>query len=752
MAPRKSLKNIVAKLVTGKKEPCAFCCREVDDELLYGKLYAIGGIQCHYYCVLLSSCLIQKGRDEQGLFGFIYEDILTEVERCKKHKCSYCSQVGANLGCSVSQCRKQFHLPCGKEKNCMSLFYGNYKTFCQNHAPKQKIPEQIMKKAKLRRITDNKAKKTECNFKDLKELSLNDSTNDANESDTQSVCVICYEPVEGYPTPHTFWPPCCARDAWFHRTCLQRMALSAGMHYLKCPLCNDKEHFYEAVLSQGFYVPDRDAAWELEQNAYAEIYERPVTCSATECGCPMGRSHDADNGAWSISICLLCGSSGQHEACLPGASSPHMFVCTVCSPAAPDDLHHLANSIQAVISEEESRSSRRRHGPVMPSRMSLRRTKRNVNMPTASCSTSQTVLKPETELQTPTRNTEESRELLNLKTPKLSRQSPNKLKLYSKSTYESPTRILEDSLKDKISGEVKQELVEKLRNKFKKPQPLSVKKKIVDEILNDFFDNLLQERKQKEPIKQYNSPKKCTEMDQDVEIIQTPQEIIDLTTKEETNTQYFKEIPFPTFNTPTKLKTVDIEKDSSLEISANNEIVNIDVFKINSEQEKHNFMTNIDLNLNKCAFKFSPCNDTAENNDVNLDIETFKNQYLSEVKKNKENRKRKNKDKIVLTYEEKRKRTKQRSISIKNKDIQVKIKWRKEQLKLQFDNIKNKKKNKKFRQYVLQYSPEKAPNIGKPEIDVTPKKRKYVKQEKSPDNLVQTSLEKFFKIKSPGKE
>ncbi|KOB76968.1 putative PHD finger protein 7 [Operophtera brumata] len=35
------------------------------------------------------------------------------------------------------------------------------------------------------------------------------------------VCVICYEAVEARPTVSTFWPPCCARDAWFHRSCVQ---------------------------------------------------------------------------------------------------------------------------------------------------------------------------------------------------------------------------------------------------------------------------------------------------------------------------------------------------------------------------------------------------------------------------------------------------------------------------------------------------------------------------------------------------
>lgn len=42
----------VAEIVKGRKQPCAFCNRTVDDEVTYGKLYAIGDIQCHYFCVV----------------------------------------------------------------------------------------------------------------------------------------------------------------------------------------------------------------------------------------------------------------------------------------------------------------------------------------------------------------------------------------------------------------------------------------------------------------------------------------------------------------------------------------------------------------------------------------------------------------------------------------------------------------------------------------------------------------------------
>lgn len=830
MAPRKTKSKIVAKIVTGQKLPCGFCNREVDDELTYGKLYAIGDIQCHYFCVLLSSCLVQKGRDMEGLFGFLYEDILAEIERAKKHRCSYCSRGGANLGCSISQCRKQFHLPCGRERNAVSLFYGNYKSFCQQHAPKQSIPPTIMAKAKQRMLCDKKKiKKKDPYFKDLKELAVSCADDDSSECEIQSVCVICYEPVEGYPSVNTFWPSCCARDAWFHRTCLQRMALSAGMHYLKCPLCNDKENFYEAVVTQGYYVPDRDAAWELEQNAFAEIYERDVECSAADCLCPMGRAHDDDAGSWCIKLCLLCGSSGTHAGCTDNTNTSNtntnVFVCPVCTPAAPDHIEQLASCIEAVIVREQQQSSSRgRRGPLMPSRMSLRRTKQHTNvhnLPSCSSSGLSASIKTEIKIEFESTNTASSRQDLNLKTPRKHENSKNYIKSQSpikkvfKQTSKagddfqslspksldqcmSPIKMLEDSLKSKIGEKavLNEKLVEELRIKFRKPKPLSEKRKIVNDILNGLFDNLLQEPKQKEPVIQWSSPKKC-DVTEIIEILDdTPpsksdKENIKTPNRLDRNADFYHTTPkkspsiafrqynpdcdnYPILHTPKKLKTVEIQKDSSLEISANDEIINIDVIKVENSQNSE-FLKKLELKSpeisKKCAFKFSPYNkEVLEAENIDIDMETFKDQYLNEVglqrvknetgveenklpKKSskKKNRKRKIEDKeLVLKYESKKRKKsrKDKDISIKDKNIQVKIKWRKEQLRLKITDSKKKKKSKKFKQYVLSFSPEKCSTV-KPKIDITPiKKRKYIKQEKSPDNLVQTSIQKFFKVKT----
>ena len=45
--------------------------------------------------------------------------------------------------------------------------------------------------------------------------------------------------------------------AWYHRTCLESMAYSAGLHFFKCPLCNNMEDWQAEMMRVGIYIPDR---------------------------------------------------------------------------------------------------------------------------------------------------------------------------------------------------------------------------------------------------------------------------------------------------------------------------------------------------------------------------------------------------------------------------------------------------------------------------------------------------------------
>lgn len=278
------------------------------------------------------------------------------------------------------------------------------------------------------------------------------------------------------------------------------------------------------------------------------------------------------------------------------------------------------------------------------------------------------------------------------------------------------------------------------------------------------------------------------------------------------------------FDSP-KLKTVDIQKNSSLEISENDEIVNIDVVKMN-HTENNDVFNNLTVKslspvkTEKCAFKFSPIDkETLQQNNLDIDFQSFKNQYLNEVDRDfkcefahkhvqnefkpanlqsvidfaidasiKEKTRKKLKRKhqksgvakekgVTLVYQDLNKKNiklicenKNETLDVtvdtpkikkkhrkekKNRgNIQVKIKWREERLKLKITQSKGVKKETQdntMRQYVLNYSKEqsKVLNLLKPCHDVSVKKKKYVKTEQSPDNLVQTSLHSFFFTSKP---
>ncbi|NXX82807.1 G2E3 ligase, partial [Urocolius indicus] len=142
--------------------------------------------------------------------------------------CCICQQQGASVTCSYRRgrrrcCRRTFHFPCGAEQGCVSQFFGEYKagadlspllwrgSFCWRHRPVQQ---------------------------------------------GQNLCVICLEAVPGRPCFHILKCPVC-RGAWFHRGCIQGLALSARLSSFFCPLCRDMPAFQQEMLWLGIKIPER---------------------------------------------------------------------------------------------------------------------------------------------------------------------------------------------------------------------------------------------------------------------------------------------------------------------------------------------------------------------------------------------------------------------------------------------------------------------------------------------------------------
>lgn len=255
---------------------CDFCGLAESDELKTGKLHQIDNIVAHYYCLLLSSGLCQSGNDDEGILGFLPNDIEKELKRGRKLRCAGCKKPGATIGCCDRLCKKAFHLPCSIQRNSLNLFFGDFRTYCNDHKP----------------------------FCEP-HLCVGEQTTPA--------CCICLVNVDLFDPYITLSPPCC-KNGFFHKECIQRQAITAG-YFFKCPLCNNVDAFKTEMLNLGIYIPEQDAAWELEQNAFQDLYIRHSRCDAVICACPKGRKYDRDDSSWEVVLCSNCGSEGCHVGC-----------------------------------------------------------------------------------------------------------------------------------------------------------------------------------------------------------------------------------------------------------------------------------------------------------------------------------------------------------------------------------------------------------------------------------------------------
>ncbi|XP_074985843.1 G2/M phase-specific E3 ubiquitin-protein ligase isoform X2 [Caretta caretta] len=206
-------------------------------------------------------------------------------------KCNICKKKGASIGCVAPKCKRSYHFPCGVQRECIFQFMEHFGSYCWEHRPVQKLP--------------------------------------SDESRGSSQCTICLEFVEHFPMYNILKSPCC-KNAWFHRDCLQYQALSAGVFFFRCTVCNNKDKFQNEMLRMGIHIPEKDASWELEENAYQDLLQRYQHCDARRCLCRNGRDYSKPDSKWEIKCCQCCGSRGTHLACSPIQSWEENWECLEC--------------------------------------------------------------------------------------------------------------------------------------------------------------------------------------------------------------------------------------------------------------------------------------------------------------------------------------------------------------------------------------------------------------------------------------
>ncbi|NXU47767.1 G2E3 ligase, partial [Turnix velox] len=272
---------------------CILCRRTDDCPEKYGekRTHVAYNLTVHYYCLLMSSGIWQRGEENEGVYGFLLADIKKEVNRAAKLNCNICKRKGASIGCAVPKCKRSYHFPCGVQKECIFQFMEDFRSYCWEHKPVQKFSNK--------------------------------------ESRGASHCLICMDLVEQLPGYTVLRSPCC-KNAWFHRECLQYQALSAGLFYFRCSACNNKDKFQEEMLRMGIHIPEKDASWELEENAYQDLLQCYQHCDTNRCLCKKGRDYNEPDSKWEIKRCQYCGSRGTHLACSALKSWEQTWNCMEC--------------------------------------------------------------------------------------------------------------------------------------------------------------------------------------------------------------------------------------------------------------------------------------------------------------------------------------------------------------------------------------------------------------------------------------
>ena len=283
---------------------CDFC--QSDTAILTcDLLYRLEDITAHYFCLLFSSGLGQRGEDCDGIRGFLASDIRRELRRGARLKCVFCKKKGATVGCAEAACKKSYHLNCGARHDCLMQFFGQFKSLCSRHRARPRARRSAA---------------------------------------TPTTCTICQQELGGArgKRDHSILTSGCCDTATFHRDCVQQLSVSAGRAHFRCPNCNDTASWVAAMLEAGVYVPEQDASWEQEPGPDTAP---PRLCHAKLCFCPheAGRAHHSEHGLWEILTCDACGHKVSHL-------SHSALLDAMCSPKSeirPEATPHTVNTLRS---------------------------------------------------------------------------------------------------------------------------------------------------------------------------------------------------------------------------------------------------------------------------------------------------------------------------------------------------------------------------------------------------------------------
>ncbi|XP_072186656.1 uncharacterized protein [Excalfactoria chinensis] len=267
---------------------CVFCGQVDADSGILGRKKWMVGFYVHEFCAAFTNGLCGRNRGNSRMM-FLVKDLGCTVREAEQRLCFVCGSSRASITCAEPGCERSFHLPCAYEGQCVTQYFGEFRAFCWEHRPQQ-------------------------------------AAQAAPEPDT--TCIICMEPVGDSRSYGTMVCPAC-QQAWFHRACIQRMALCSERRSFQCPNCRDAKAFHRDLLTVGIRIPERMPTRD-DTNAYAALAVWHRRCVASDCLYPHGRARSGE-GPWELLLCSSCAARGTHRRCAYLSDSTTGWECNACA-------------------------------------------------------------------------------------------------------------------------------------------------------------------------------------------------------------------------------------------------------------------------------------------------------------------------------------------------------------------------------------------------------------------------------------
>ncbi|XP_040551228.1 PHD finger protein 7-like [Gallus gallus] len=271
---------------------CVLCRRAQVNPDICGETFANGGLCAHQFCLFFANGLLEWRSPMGGIFGFSISAVQRAVQLAEQKNCFVCGGRGAAITCAETGCERSFHLPCTEDGECITQYFGQHRSFCWEHRPRQAA--------------------------------------EAAPSENTS-CVICLEPVGDSTSYHTMVCPVC-KQAWFHRGCIRKHALHAATMRFFCPVCGGKGRFRSRMTTLGIQIPVRRPSW-WDDAAYQPLRERHRRCDASMCIYLGGRERAQEEGRWRLLLCSSCAAEGTHWNCSFWSAGRDTWECDTCAGA-----------------------------------------------------------------------------------------------------------------------------------------------------------------------------------------------------------------------------------------------------------------------------------------------------------------------------------------------------------------------------------------------------------------------------------